>query len=107
MLFLRIKRFFLFPYQKLTRGFSDKETWNLDETFAKLIAERLKRFKQVTNGHPTQLTPEKWDKILDEMITGFEDYATYIYTPDFGTKESKGIETALKHFRKYFYHLWW
>ena len=57
-----------FLKQRLTRGFSDKELWNLDCTLAKYILPRLKAFKDYHGAYPSDLTPEKWSKKLDEMI---------------------------------------
>ena len=60
-----LKRF----YQKITRGWDDSETWDLDSTFFKWIYPRLKRFKELNNGYPDRYEKfEEWDKELEKRI---------------------------------------
>jgi hypothetical protein len=76
-----------FLYQRITRGWDDSQTWNLDYEIAKFIVPRLKRFKEITIGVPCNLpsfnidqrsedadkkAEKEWDDILDKMIKGFE-----------------------------------
>lgn len=59
--------------QKIFRGYSDIEMWNLDDTISKWIVPKLKTFKSITQGYPASLdTFEEWQDMLDEMIFGFE-----------------------------------
>lgn len=68
-----IKTWFVSVYQKLRYGVSNKECWNLDHTITKFVLPRLKHFKKVcVHSYPSTVTPEEWDKILDEMIWTFE-----------------------------------
>ena len=68
-----IKSWIVSIYQKLRYGVSNKECWNLDQTITKFILPRLKHFKKVNvHSHPANLTEEKWDAILDEIIWTFE-----------------------------------
>jgi hypothetical protein len=93
-----ICRFLKSSYQKLTRGFSDEECWNLDYTIAKFILPRLKHFKKHNYGLPWRshkmingevvelmesekiydraidgsLTSEEWDDVLNNIIFAFE-----------------------------------
>lgn len=58
-----------------------RDTWNMDYTIAEYVLPRLKEFKKVANGYPgtgDADTPEKWDEIMDKMITAFE----YVKTSD-------------------------
>ena len=103
-----IKWYLKQKYQKVTRGFSDEELWNLDYHFCKWLVPRLKAFKEKTQGYPPNLkTPEEWEEILQKMIDGFE-----IYTSDFENiedvkKNTKKTNSALSLFKKYFSYLWW
>lgn len=102
----------IFKEQRMTRGFDDSETWNLDITIASFIVPRLKAFKECENGFPSRLTENKWDKILDEMIEGFElaiKKDEWEYEEDLNTRNEKltKVNKALKHFSKYFHDLWW
>lgn len=98
--------------QRMTRGFDDSETWNLDITIAKFLVPRLKAFKECKNGFPARLTEKKWNKILDEMIEGFELHCTkdeWEFEQDINERNEKyaKVNKALKHFSKYFHDLWW
>lgn len=58
-----------------------KELWNLDYTVAKFVLPRLIKFKENSLGFPgydEADTMDKWQDILQKMITAFE----YIVTND-------------------------
>jgi hypothetical protein len=82
-----MKRFFKHLYQRLTRGWDDRELWSLDHTFAAWIVPRLERLKEMKRGVPASCLPEPsgpytdeeysmaelaWEYALDEMIEGFK-----------------------------------
>ena len=120
-----IKRSIRFWWQRRTRGWDDSETWSLEHSLAKLIAPRLKRFKELNNGVPGYLCPgggsttnygnkidkaaAKWDAMLDDMIFAFEFVADedkyFTAKPD--SPEWKRVEKGLTLFRKNFHSLWW
>jgi len=60
--------------------FSRKDMWNLDSTLNPIIAEGLKKFREVMSdpstkgaGHPGDIPDmEGWLNIIDEMIFAFE-----------------------------------
>lgn len=57
---------------RIQRGYSRKDLWSLDITFASWIVPRLQGLREVKRGYPAEAeTPERWDQILDEMIEGF------------------------------------
>lgn len=52
-----------------------RDTWSLDCTIAEYVLPRLKEYKKLTDvcpGIEDADTAEKWDEILDKMITAFE-----------------------------------
>lgn len=60
-------------YQQLRYGVADSECWSLDYTFTRYMLPRLKHFKKMTRySHPSDVTPEEWENILDEIIWAFE-----------------------------------
>ena len=68
-----VKRWFISTYQKIRYGVSDQECWSLDCTITKFVLPRLKHFKKINrNSHPSDLTPEQWELIVDELIWTFE-----------------------------------
>ena len=111
---MTLKRRIKFLKQRLARGFSDEELWNLDCTLAEYILPRLKAFKDYCGDSPPDLTPEKWDEKLDEMIWAFDAVLHEEETmPAINGGEKvkliaylKRRDNGLKLFGKYFMYLW-
>ena len=111
------KRYSRYAKQLKTNGFCDPETWGLDSNISKFILPRLIRFKEVNNGYPPDLTVEKWNEILDQMIFAF--HWNINYDGNFDNNEFENLseeeeklnwskfETGMKFFAEYFRHLWW
>lgn len=62
------------------------DTWNMDHTLALIIHPMLVQLKATTHGYPSNLTEERWNKILDEIIWAFEqkmdeDWTDQYYGP--------------------------
>jgi len=93
-------------YQKVTRGFSDGETYSLDQTIAKFVLPRLQRFKEVNNGFPYGMTAEEWDVILDDMIYAMQVHAKGLWDASDDTNW-ECVERGLLNFGKHFRQLWW
>jgi hypothetical protein len=104
------KRQETFKQQRLERGFDDTETWNLDYTIASFILPRLKRFKQVANCYPGNMTLEEWEDILDKMIDAFE-FKVKEDDESWTLEEEKAVsdrvQEGLDLFAKYYFCLWW
>lgn len=101
--------------QRMTRGFDDTELWNLDITFCKFIVPRLKVFKELNDGYPARFNSiEEWNKILDEMIEGFElnsnkfdrDTSETLDSNDENGNMAKA-KKAIRLFQENFFDLWW
>ena len=92
-------------------GFVNAEFWNLDSTLAMYIYSHLCYFRDNCNvGHPGNMSEEKWNKILDDMITAFKLLIEKDET-DYQSIESKNrqkkIRYGLRLFIKYLYDLWY
>tara|TARA_R100000750_G_C2331441_1_gene90273 strand:+ start:107 stop:526 length:420 start_codon:yes stop_codon:yes gene_type:complete len=99
--------------QKIIRGFSDSDLWDLDYHLSELILPRLKAFRNYNQaGHPSRLKDEnEWNDILDKMIYSFEyvlrDYG--IEDDDWNDsqeKKYKEYEEGMKLFIDFFSDLW-
>ena len=95
-------------------GFCDAETWNLDGVISEFILPRLKRFKEVNICYPHDLTPAKWNEILDKIIFAFEWNIMCDIVDDhrkLSIKEEainwKKHKDGMQLFVKYFRNLWW
>lgn len=102
-------------WQRLTRGFDDSETWDLMSNIAEHAVPRLKRFREVVNGWPSNDfdTFEEWQKAIDKMIWSLECVATD-YEPDLSKgdmevwqKHADRVQEGLTLFGKHFTRLWW
>jgi len=102
-----IGRKFKFFWQRLVRGFDDSETWNLDHSLAKLIAPRLRRFKEISNSSPVDLELVDWHKQLDQMIESLEFIGSSKYwgaSPEELQKHQENFEIL---FARNYFKLWW
>jgi hypothetical protein len=97
--------------QRIFRGFSDKETWNLDKTISMFILPRLRRFKKLKNGYPCGMTEERWDHLLGKMIVAFEilNDSDFSYEDDLDLRveRTRKVKEGLDLFSKYYMDLWW
>ena len=60
--------------QRDENGFDDTETWHLDKTVALFLLPRLKRYIQVNNGFPGDMTEEFFNEKLNYIVKAFEEY---------------------------------
>ena len=115
------KRWLQYWIYRIRHGFFPCDCWNLDHELAIWLVPRLKLFRANTHGYPYLLhdgshgTWEDFDKILGEMIAGFEfkvhewDKRTdpdgtvrYWLSPE----EEHLVEKAFNHLGHYGQHLW-
>jgi hypothetical protein len=90
--------------QRKKRGFDDTELWNLNTTIATFILPRLKAFRKGSHGYPYALkNVEAWNKILDQMIEGFEQYVQ----DDINKIDYEKTNKALDLFSEWFNALWY
>lgn len=96
------------PMQKLIRGYSDADLWELDVHLAEIILPRLKSFRDMDKiGHPAGLTEEEWQNILDKMIYSFEALQNQYHVPLVESKAEAGkIEEGLNLFATHLCDLW-
>lgn len=95
---LRLKEFYRFPgiiirnikysWQRITKGYCDRDLWSIDGWFMEIMPQMLQQLKETRYGSPGVLGTqyidesgsyrndtchEEWDKILDEMIFLFQE----------------------------------
>ena len=96
-----------FMKQLETQGWTDADTWSLEHVLAKWMTPRLKRFKELNNGHPMDLNEKKWNAIIQKMIDAFEIIGSDDYFMLTDKKKIKRMNEGLDLFRQYFHDLWW
>lgn len=107
---MNIKWWIKNKYQKLTRGYSDEELWNLDVTIAEWIVPRLKTFKEKKCGYPIGVSSkEEWDEELQTMIQAFEYYLQdpFLVNAEERERQDKIIAKGFELFGKRIRNLWW
>ena len=92
--------------QRKENGFDDTETWNLQTTISKFVLPRLKWFKERHYDHPCDITFERWNEILDNMIFSFEYYARDEFK-SISDEDFKRVKEGMKLFGEYYGDLWW
>ncbi len=106
------RRWWKYWWQRRTRGWDDSVTWNLDKTIAEFAIPRLKRFKEITQTCPNDLTEEEWNEILDKMIYGFQrlndEFDLLLLEEDQETinTNTKKMNEGLRLFGEYLPGLW-
>ena len=59
-------------FQRVFRGWDDRETWDLEYEFLKWILPRLKRLKKISIAYPPHYTVRGWDAFLEGIIARTE-----------------------------------
>ena len=91
--------------QRIERGFDDTETYSLFITIAKFTLPRLKRFKELSESHPVDMSFEEWMIILDKITESLEIISKDDYF--FSLENKAKLEEGIDLFGKYFTKLWW
>ncbi len=101
------ERYEKYKNQRMENGFDDSETYSLDYVISQFVLPRLKRFRELTNGFPSELSSmTEWKIILDKMIAAFElDVKRFDCT--FTDMEQKVLNEGFELFFKYYHSLWW
>ncbi len=100
----------------------DYDIWNMDHTLALIICPMLKKLKETAIGYPSEFADpdisadgtnyggngggvEAWNKVLDQMIAGFELMAGEKW-PNRNMAEVEKAQHALYLFAHYYMSLW-
>lgn len=102
---LPIKRCVRHLFQWIFCGITDAETWSLDYIIGRFAYPRIKLFRKLCIGCPSEISQEKWDYILGEIEWFFGLHAKGIW--GIGAVDEKRYEEAGKLLGKYFGNLWW
>ena len=98
-------------FQKVFRGWSDKETWNLDSGMIEYVYPRLKRLKEVTICYPPDLKDiDEWKKVIDKILHWMDFYRDKLnWDDEFESIDeyNKFFDEGLALFNKYWTHFWW
>ena len=60
--------------QRGKNGFAENDVWGFDQYLAKVIFGGMKQLQKNMQGAPTGLSEKQWNKILNEIQLGFNEY---------------------------------
>lgn len=102
-----------YGFQRMFRGYDDREIFSLDFQFIEKYTNILQKFKENTVGYPTNLSPEEWDSILDRMmflLLEIQNVYDEVDITNYKIKDEiieKDKDEFFNLFSKYFFHLWY
>jgi len=60
-------------WQRATKGYADRDVWDIDTWFLQVFPAMLKQLSQNTNGHPCSFKSyEEWTEFLYQLAMDFE-----------------------------------
>ena len=54
--------------QRITRGFSDYDVYDLDEFYLELFKQSIEHFRVTSHSYPNDMTEEQWGTYLKEIV---------------------------------------
>ena len=97
-------------WQRITRGWSDRDTWSFDYYLSKVIGEGVKRLSEKSAGWPDQnfKTYEEYTAMLRKMSDGFLNYNNKLFDTDesLSDEDIKQLNKSLDLLKKHFQTLW-
>jgi len=96
-----LRRSCLFFWQRLTRGWDDSDTWNLDSTLGAFLLPRFRRYRALPHGfwHDTALETE-------QVLAELEWYLETLVSQDYSVEDSERFHRAGVLFGENLPHLW-
>ena len=95
-------------FQLFSKGYNERMVYSFCDYMTDLNLKLLKDLKKTKHGFPSQLTEKKWDKILGQMIEGFEAQVTSrdVFTVKEYNKLDKKFKDGMKLYVEYYNNLW-
>jgi hypothetical protein len=107
------------PKQRVKVTVDPWDTWSMDHTLAPIILPMLVQLKENNHSHPSELTEQEWDYIMDEMIWTFEQKCRDDWMEDYdynkwdrewdrdgANAHQERMSNGFILFGKYFENLW-
>lgn len=96
-------------WQRRTIGYAYVEAWNLCDYLARYALPRVRHIRDEHMAYPLDVTPEKWQTILDDIVYALEvkvgwDFGDGSQGLDF--EDDPRYQRGLKLFGEWWQHLW-
>lgn len=103
-----IKHFF----QRLFRGWDDRETWDMEDALLKWFLPRAKRYRKISLSYPANYTQEQWDHVLGYLIYETEDVLDMFAHEDYLSMDDveklmERRKRLIKQIQKHLYQISW
>lgn len=92
--------------QRARRGWSEQDVWGLDWHLTQVIIGSVSHMREISHGHPTEITMEEWDQILKEIVDGMEAALVALDKYDFDVDGKEKFDLAFTHLHKWWFSLW-
>ena len=96
--------------QRVKRGFSGYDAWNLDTFLAQVIADSMAWLRENGHGYPAEegMTEERWNEILTEIEVPLRAWAELKHDMDLDEEERWVVrcDHSLELFKRYFFSMW-
>ena len=90
-------------------GWDYSDTWSFDCYLEHVIYHALKYFQENRIGHPANITDKQWGIILNDIISGFEDFQNgdkfFMTNEQYKLAQNK-LHNSLDLMKKYWCDLW-
>ena len=108
-------RWFKWWYQRAKRGYANCDVWSLDWYLNSWLPQAIRQLKN--SGYPADLTPQKWNDVLERIALGFESADRINKMANWGDnnsdiaksldeKDFKLFKYGMGLFAKYYMSLW-
>lgn len=90
-------------------GYSNRDTWDMHSYLGLILPSMLKDLREMMHGHPADLTPKQWEKILQKMETGFragKELSDEYPDKRRAVKLQREFDEAMDLLKKWYFHLW-
>lgn len=68
-----VREWLIYPWQRIKRGYSDRDLWDLGGFYLEVMSDSLKAFEEKVDGYPaTEESLEAWRQKLMQMREGIE-----------------------------------
>ena len=93
-------------YQRMRRGWSDQDVWNLDAHLASVIAAGIERLREVNFGAPDPLSLDEWREVLESISHGFRVWSE-AGMEGLSPEDEEAYIEAKRLFALWHQELWW
>lgn len=93
-------------YQRARYGVSFRDAWSLDCYLSDVISRGAGIIRKNDIGHPSDLTSEEWQEVLDEIIDCFSSYDEIFEVGEGAENRMDKVNRGLDLLKEHYFDLW-